>query len=308
MPRKLPVAYHPAYHCPGATRMTSTRKQKEVFERARELGLVRAGEVIESPLAPVAELELAHDPDYVRAVLAGEPRDVAQSQGFDWSPELAELVRRTAGGQREACRAALEGGVAFNLASGAHHAGRATGGGFCTFNFLVTAPRALMQERKLERVLVLDLDEHQGNGTFGLVHSDRRFFCFDVSGSPFGVPPHRGPDGVYAVLEAGRALAQYRALLAELPGVVERFRPDLIEYQAGMDCWEKDPLASVPGLDAAFLAERDAFVLELARDARVPIVVNLAGGYVGEGEPRTVDLHVETLRVARRVYGCDAPA
>ncbi len=299
----LPVAYHEAYHCPSATELTSTRKQKEVFERGVAEGLIRTEDVIASPLAEAAELELAHDPAYVRAVLTGVPAALATSQGFRWSPAFAELVRRTAGGQRAACVAALERGVAFNLASGAHHAEPSRGGGYCTFNFLVTAPRALMAEGRIERTLVVDLDEHQGHGTFELVRDDRRFFALDISGSDFGVPPHRADDGVYVVLAPSRALAHYREALTELPAIVRRFRPDLIEYQAGMDCWEDDPLAACRGLTAEFLAERDELVLRTARELGVPVVVNLAGGYAGTGRPSTIDLHVETLRVARRVFG-----
>lgn len=310
----LPVAYHPAYYCPEATNLTSTRKQKEVYERAMAKGLITSSDLLDVPLASPAEIELAHDRAFVRAVQTGFPRHLAESanrwtvsdpgeQAFHWSPAFAELVFRTAGGQRVAAQAALQHGIALNLASGAHHAEYRMGGGFCTFNYLVSAPRLLMQQGAIERVLVIDFDEHQGNGTWEITQQDRRFFCYDVAGSYFGVPPHDGEDGIYIVLDPHDPVTSYRAALQRIPGIIAAFKPDLIEYQAGMDSWERDPLSATRGVSAEFLAERDEAVLSYAREAGVPIVVNLAGGYVADGHPRTADLHVKTIEVARRVFG-----
>ena len=310
----LPVAYHPAYYCPEATRLTSTRKQKEVYELALAKGLIVSSDLLAVPLAPPVEIELAHDPAFVRAVQTGAPRHLAESanrwtasepneQAFRWSPAFAELVFRTAGGQRVAAQTALQHGIAFNLASGAHHAEYRMGGGFCTFNYLVSAPRLLMQQGMIERVLVIDFDEHQGNGTWEITQQDRRFFCYDVAGSYFGVPPHDDEDGIYIVLDRHDPVASYRNALQCIPGIIASFKPDLIEYQAGMDSWEHDPLSATDGITPEFLAERDQTVLAYAREAGVPIVVNLAGGYVATGHPRTVDLHVKTIEVARQVFG-----
>jgi len=291
------VIYGDVYHCPEATSLTSTRKQKEVFEAALAAGLVAPADVVAPRPIEREALLLAHGERYVDAVLAGEPRALAQSQGFRWSEAFRDLVLHTAGGQVAGCELALRDGIAAHLASGAHHARRDHGGGFCTFNFLVVAPRLLMGRGTIARAMVVDLDTHQGDGTWSLVRDDPRFCCFDISGVPFGVPEHDGPDGLYRVVEDAR---EYFAVLARLPARIADFRPDIVLYQAGMDGFEDDPMGAVPGLDEARLRERDRLVFEACRDASVPCVWNLAGGYI---HGVTYALHVDTLREALAVHG-----
>ena len=233
-----------------------------------------------------------HDAGYVRAVRTGEPRSLAEGQGFHWSPAFAQAVARIWAGHAFACRLALEEGVAFHPVSGAHHAGRERGGGFCTFNFLVGAGRQLLDAGLAARVAVVDLDAHQGDGTWRLVKDDERFGLFDVAGSDW----IGGLDAGRIVMRVVCDAAGYEAALAGLPAFLDQFAPGLVQYQAGMDCHEDDPIGGVPGVDAAFLAARDRMVIEEVVRRGIPLVINLAGGYQSDGT--TVALHVKTARTA----------
>lgn len=294
----IPTIWHDAYHCPEASEILSTRKQTEVIAAARAEELVDERQDNAFDDAAVwAAIGRVHASWYVDAVRTGEPLDLAQSQGFAWSPSFAQSVIRIWSGHVAACRLALEKKVAFHPASGAHHAREKTGSGFCTFNYLVGAGRQLADEGAIERVLVLDLDTHQGNGTFELAATDERFSLFDVGGAQFGVKPReKGRHFIRLVANA----KEYFAALEHLPAFVDTHRPTLIQYQAGMDCHESDRIGGVKGMTAERLAARDRLVFELARDRGIPICFNLAGGYQEDGT--TVRLHVETVRIAASVF------
>jgi acetoin utilization deacetylase AcuC-like enzyme len=233
-----------------------------------------------------------HAPEYVAAVRTGHPRSLAQSQGFDWSPAFAESVARIWSGHVGACRLALAEPIVFHPVSGAHHASRGTGSGYCTFNFLVGAGRSLLDEGAVGRVMVVDLDAHQGNGTHELVADDDRFALFDIAGTDW-IGSLETERLLYRVARTG---AEYRALLRKLSAALDGFRPQLVQYQAGVDCHENDPVGGITGVDAALLSDRDRFVIEEVVSRRIPLVINLAGGYQRGGVSER--LHVQTVRLA----------
>jgi acetoin utilization deacetylase AcuC-like enzyme len=126
--------------------------------------------------AEAQEILRAHTPDYVERVLTGTmSRDEVRRMGFPWSPELVERSRRSSGGTTGACRSALDEGIAVNLAGGTHHAFADRAEGYCVFNDSVIAARAMQAEGKVRRVVILDCDVHQGNGTAAICREDSRF-------------------------------------------------------------------------------------------------------------------------------------
>jgi acetoin utilization deacetylase AcuC-like enzyme len=161
----------------------STRTQRDVVAEAGAHGLVGL-----LPAAPFdecvawAQIAQVHDPAYVKAVRTGSPRNVVESEGFRWSPRFATSVVHIWEGHLKSCRLALDVGLVMHPVSGAHHADRESGSGFCTFNFLVGGGLALLQEGRIDRVAVIDLDAHQGDGTWRMVAGDERFGLFDISG------------------------------------------------------------------------------------------------------------------------------
>lgn len=263
----------------------------------------------QAPAATDGELALAHDPVYVTAVAEGLLSPAAQREiGFPWSPRMAERARRSVGATIAAARAALAEGVSANLAGGTHHASADKGSGYCVFNDVAVAARLMQAEwhrvhRALLRVLVVDLDVHQGNGTAAIFSDDPTVFTFSMHGErnfPFRKVagdldvdlPDGCDDATYlAALDAGLAEV-WRRHDSALPGQ----SPGLVFYLAGADPHENDRLGRLK-LSAEGLAERDRRVLAALRERRIPVALSMAGGY-GRDIHETVAIQARTLALA----------
>jgi acetoin utilization deacetylase AcuC-like enzyme len=247
--------------------------------------------------APVEAVARVHAPRYVEALAAGTLEPAALRRlGFPWSPALVERSFRAVGGTLAAARAALTHGVAMNLAGGTHHAFADRGEGFCVFNDVVIAIQALRAERLVRRVIVVDLDVHQGNGTHALLAGDADAFTLSLHGER-NYPFHKVAGTVDVGLDDGTGDAPYlAALTAVLPGALTAARADLCVYLAGADPHEGDRLGRL-GLTFDGLARRDAYVLEQCRLIGLPVCVVIAGGY-GRAITDTVQVHATTARIA----------
>ncbi|WP_201492409.1 histone deacetylase [Rubrivivax sp. A210] len=271
--------------------------------------------VSEAPPASDGELALVHEPDWIAAVAEGTTTAAQQREiGFPWSERMAERARRSVGATIMAARTALMGaggegakcreGVAANLAGGTHHAYPHKGSGYCVFNDVAVAARLMQaewhrQHRALLRVIVIDLDVHQGNGTAAVFRDDATVFTLSLHGArnfPFRKEASdldvELPDGCRddSYLEAlDRALAQAWARHTE-------GAPGLAFYLAGADPHENDRLGRLK-LSAEGLAERDRRVLEALRLRRIPVAISMAGGY-GRELGQTVAVHRRTLELA----------
>lgn len=285
---KILTVWDDAYSTTAAF-TNSTSKQRVVVDLAKAEGLIGLHEAPFDAEATWAAIAAIHDPAFVQAVRTGQPRHLAQSQGFTWSPAFADAVARIWSGHVTACRAALHEGMVLHPVSGAHHAGYARGSGFCTFNFLVGAARAIIQDGA-GRLAIVDLDAHPGDGTYTLTRGDNAIALFDIAGGGW-VDVRNDHRVEYHV---ARDATGYREALNRLPAFLDRVRPALVQYQAGMDPFEDDPAGGIDGITEAFLLERDRFVIGQVRARGIPVVVNLAGGYVRGISER---LHVNTIRV-----------
>jgi acetoin utilization deacetylase AcuC-like enzyme len=286
----------------------------------RKFGLVRAAmEAERLPVTfvapePVTDTDLlrVHTPAYLRAIATGEPRELAQSQKFPWSPGLAEAVRWTNGGCVAGLAAALEDGVAGNLASGFHHSHGPHGEGFCTFNGLVVAMERARADGRLTRALVLDMDLHYGNGTASLLATRPDFYQLSIYGNWYkknlayrDVASERAADteNAWSVpVPNGAGRAEYLGILeATLGRAIDRARPDAILYQAGADPYKDDPYSPLD-LDHDALKARDTYVFATAHRLGIPILWVLAGGYTKDVS-KVVEVHVNTARAAVGVFG-----
>lgn len=295
----------PAYFDPRANAQAhawdSTRKHLDVAAAlSARPGLA---ELRVSPALTREQVLLAHAERYVAAVEAGTPLGLAQSNDFTWCAEVDPAARAAGGQLLGAARAALAGPlrVAGAVASGFHHAEWDRGMGFCTYNGLVIAARVLAREGLVRRVMILDLDQHRGNGQ-------------DEIAGRLGLGSLIRHLGLPAAPDEATYFRRLGSYLGELGRDQERGGgADLVLYQAGMDPHEDDLLGGVPGMTAALLRERDERVFQACRDAGVPVAFCLAGGYSGaysggggQALNPVVGLHVGSFEAAQAVYGKQA--
>lgn len=257
----------------------------------------------EAPRAGDDMLGLAHTADYIAEVSAGTLDPARQREiGFPWSVEMVERSRRSAGATIAACRAALEEGIAVNLAGGTHHAYADKGGGFCVFNDAAIAARALQRDAgsRVRQVAVIDLDVHQGNGTASILHDDPTVFTLSLHGEK-NYPFRKEASDLDVGLPDGCDDDTYAQALSEALAILfARFSPDLLIYLAGADPHEGDRLGRLR-LTMNGLARRDALVFDAAQARGLPIAVAMAGGYGNQIED-TVAVHLQTVTMAARYH------
>jgi acetoin utilization deacetylase AcuC-like enzyme len=269
-------------------------------------------EILEPEPAADADLLRVHTAEYVTAVSTGEPRAIAESQKFPWSSDLARAVRLTNGGCIAALAAALDRGVAGNLASGFHHSHADHGEGFCTFNGLCVALERARADGRITRGLVLDLDLHFGNGTASLFASRPDFYNLSIYGNWYDknrahrdVEAARTPDtaNCWSVPVANHTDgAGYLAVVERHLGpAIDKAQPDVLLYQAGADPYREDPYSPLDvGLEDLYA--RDRLVFDTARKKGLPVAWVLAGGYTKDVS-KVVAVHVGTVRAALDVLG-----
>lgn len=256
----------------------------------------------EAPAASDEELLRIHTPAYLARVVHGQlsPAEVRRL-GLPWSPELVERSRRSTGATIAACRAALEEGIAVNLAGGTHHAFADRGEGFCVFNDSAVAARALQAEGRIRRVLIVDCDVHQGNGTAAIFANDPTVFTFSIHGAN-NYPFEKEVSDLDSELPDGTGDEAYVGALASgLERALTEAQAGLVIYLAGADPFVGDRLGRL-ALSKEGLAARDRLVLERCRAAGLPIAITMAGGYARDIED-TVAIHLQTVCLAAAIVG-----
>lgn len=273
-------------------------KYRAVRERLLAEGVLDPAHVHRSEPAAVEWLTEAHDPAYVHRALSGalSPAEVRRL-GLPWSEALALRARATLSGTVRAAFAALEHGIAGNLAGGTHHAFQDRGEAYCLFNDVAVAIARLRAAGAARRPFVLDLDVHQGNGTAAMLAGDAAAFTFSLHGA--GNYPLRKERGSLDLeLPDGTTDAAYLAALdAHLAPALDRHAPDLVFYQSGVDALAGDRLGRL-ALTHAGLAARDRRVFAACAARGLPVVILLGGGY-GRPLEITIEAHAGVWRAAR---------
>ena len=276
-------------------------KYRLVPERLLAEGTLSPHEMIEPEPASLAEVLRVHTPDYVQAFCNGTlERKALLRLGLPWSPQLVQRAFAVIGGTLGAARAALHDGLGINLAGGTHHAFADHGEGYCIFHDMVIAFQRLRQDGLAKRFLVIDLDVHQGNGTAALCQADPDVFTFSMHGEN-NYPAHKEPSSWDIGLPDKTTDEPYLNLLSRaLPRLLERFRPDLVFYQAGVDVLAGDRFGKL-ALSVAGVGERDRLVGAFTRQAGLPLVVTLGGGYARDIN-QIVEVHSQTVRTLKRLF------
>ena len=274
-------------------------KYQKLRDAVIDGGLVPATHLHDPARVSRDDLLRVHSAAWVDAVEQGTLDAAAvRLVGFPWSPLLVERAFRAVGGTCEAAAAALEHGIAVNLAGGTHHAFASHGEGFCVFNDVAVAARLLQArpDARTHRVAIIDLDVHQGNGTHAIFSGDPDVFTFSMHGGR-NYPFRKVPGSLDVELPDGAGDDAYLTLLAEhLPRVLVHAKADVVFYLAGADPHEGDALGRL-ALTFDGLQRRDTIVLSACREIGLPVCVTIAGGY-GRNIDDTVRVHLNTVRIA----------
>lgn len=277
----ITVFYTPRMVADSQSYSPSARKPEQVVQSWLQLGLPLR--LVEPEPVTRDQLCLAHSDVYVDGVLSTQ-----KPNGFgNRSAQVAESLPYTSGAMLAAARCALDNGFgAVAPCSGFHHAGHGFGGGFCTFNGLMVTACTLLKEARVQRIAILDLDMHFGNGTVDIID-------------------HLGLNDCIAHHSAAPHASRADAWLSQLSATVQQLCQgcDLLLYQAGADSHIDDPLGGYLSTEAMRL--RDDTVFKAARNGGVPVAWNLAGGYqrLSDGSIRPVlDLHDNTLKAFAQCF------
>ena len=252
-------------------------------------------EVENAEAAGWEQLRRTHTEDWVERVRDGRlERREELALGLPWSAQLVERARRATGATIAAAYAALDDGVAMNLGGGTHHAFAHAGRGFCVFNDVVTAIRELRAAGRLRRVLVVDVDVHQGDGTHALLAGDPDAFTLSLNGFR-NYPFRRVPGDLEVELPDDTGDDRYLTELERvLPEAIRRSRPELCFVLAGADPYAGDRLGRL-ALTKQGLVARDVLVRDALSESGVPVCVTLAGGYA-EDIRDTVEINLGTVK------------
>jgi acetoin utilization deacetylase AcuC-like enzyme len=275
-------------------------KYVQLRERLVSEGVLSLEDLIVPQAASDEQLGLAHEWEYLEKVKNGQlsEREIRR-MGFPWSPQLVERSRRSVGSSIAACRTALVEGLAANLAGGTHHAYPDHGEGFCVFNDVAVAARVIQKEKRAQRIVILDCDVHQGNGTAAIFAGDPTVFTFSIHGAK-NFPFHKEVSDLDMALPDGAGDQEYlEALRKGLKISLGRAGGELAIYLAGADPFVGDRLGRL-ALTKTGLAQRDQMVLNACWSAGLPTAVVMAGGYA-KNFIDTVDIHYQTISIAARM-------
>jgi acetoin utilization deacetylase AcuC-like enzyme len=298
----VPIVYHPDYvtPLPDAHRfpMAKFRLLHDLLLTDRVTTIDR---VFTPQLPPTEWLELVHDPAYIQAYYTGTLDPKAQRRiGLPWSPELVNRTRIALGGSILTAKLALECGLACNTAGGTHHAFANYGSGFCIFNDLAIASRVLQQLGLVKKILIVDLDVHQGDGTAAIFRQDPSVFTFSMH-CEVNFPGTKQTSDLDVPLREGMEDGEYlKTLSTYLPDLLDRVRPDLVLYDAGVDPHIHDRLGKLALTDPGIF-QRDFQVLDTCVSQGYPVACVIGGGYA-EDMNSLVYRHSLLHRAASQVY------
>jgi acetoin utilization deacetylase AcuC-like enzyme len=278
----IPIVFHPAYQAdlPDGHRFPM-RKYGRLSEVLADKGLTPNGFVTPEE-ADASLIALAHDRTYVDQIFAcAVPYEIERRIGLPVDPGVVRRARTSAGGTLLAARLALDHGLAGSTAGGSHHGQRETGAGFCVFNDVAIAAKALKWEGAIHHALVVDLDVHQGDGTADCLRDEPDLFTFSMHAEK-NYPVRKIPSDFDLGLPDGMEDHAYmEALHVHLPRLLDALEPDLVFFNAGVDPHRDDKLGRLALTDEG-LRRRDAYVVEQARRRDIPLVAVIGGGYASD--------------------------
>jgi acetoin utilization deacetylase AcuC-like enzyme len=298
----LPIIYHPDYVVPlPPEHRFPMQKFRQLYETLLADEVAHPSQFHAPELPPREWLELVHTSQYVQGYCEGTLETKAQRRiGLPWSPSLVNRTCIAVGGTILTARLALQQGLACNTAGGTHHAFPSYGSGFCIFNDLAIASRVLLQLGLVQKILIVDLDVHQGDGTAFIFQDDPRVFTFSMH-CEVNFPGTKQKSDLDVPLPAGMEDDAYlQTLAAYLPDLLSHVQPDLVFYDAGVDPHLGDRLGKLALTDRGLFC-REMQVLSTCAAQGYPVACVIGGGYA-EDINALVYRHSLLHRAASDVY------
>lgn len=298
----LKIAYSPIYKykLPEGHRFPM-EKYELVPEQLLYEGTVTNQNFFHPPQLADHEILLTHTKEYLEKMKNQSfTKKEIRSIGFPMTPNLIERGRHIAMGTYQCALFAKEYGVSMNIAGGTHHSFADHGEGFCIYNDMAIASNMLLNEKKVNKILIIDLDVHQGNGTASIFEKEDQVFTFSMHGAKNY--PHRKMKsdkdiGLPDKIEGN----QYLKILQEtLPKLLDQVQPDFVFYLSGVDILESDKLGRL-SVSREDCKSRDEFVLSQCKNNSIPVAIAMGGGYSPDIKD-IVEAHSNTFRVAQDIY------
>ena len=298
----LKVAWNPSYVLPLPPHHRFPMSKYEVLpeQLIHEGTLTHENFFHPEPIDPEAVL-LTHDKHYLDklATLSLTPQEVRRT-GFPLDKGVVDREMYIVNGTLQCAYYALRYGLAMNIAGGTHHAFTDRGGGFCLLNDIAIAANVLLSMNLVKKVLVVDLDVHQGDGTAQIFRDQENVFTFSMHGAN-NYPLHKEISDLDIALPDGTDDRAYLAVLTDtLAKLIDRVTPDFMFFQSGVDILETDKLGKL-AVTRAGCKERDRIVLTTAHQNSIPLVVSMGGGY-SEHFRDIIEAHANTYRLAQEIY------
>ncbi|MEP2689996.1 histone deacetylase family protein [Maribacter dokdonensis] len=298
----LKIAYHPIYKHPLPEGHRFPMLKYELLpQQLIHEGTCTEANFFEPEIPNDKHIVAVHDPEYFYDLLniMISPK-MARKIGFPLSEELVERERIIADGTIKGCEYALKNGIAMNIAGGTHHAYSDHGEAFCMLNDQAIGARYLLNKGLAKKILIVDLDVHQGNGTAEIFQNNESVFTFSMHGAG-NYPFKKEESDLDIALPKGTNDETYLSILKkELPRLIENIQPDFIFYLCGVDILESDKLGTL-GLTLEGCKKRDEFVLSTCHRLKIPVQCSMGGGYSPDIKI-IVNAHANTFRIAQRLY------
>ena len=298
----LKIAFHPIYKHPlPEGHRFPMEKYDLIPKQLLYEGTCTEANFFEPDFIAEEHILRVHDQEYVRRLKNLElTKKEIRVSGFPLSQELVNREQIIADGTIKACHFALEHGIAMNIAGGTHHAFSDRAEAFCLLNDQAIAARYLQQKGLAKKILIVDLDVHQGNGTAEIFQQDESVFTFSMHGKG-NYPFRKETSDLDLEIEDGTRDDKYlEALKSTLPNLIEKVKPDFIFYLCGVDILETDKLGRL-SCSIAGCKERDRFVLQTCHDLKIPVECSMGGGYSKEIK-YIIEAHANTYRLAQQIY------
>lgn len=297
------IAYHPLYAHPlPAGHRFPMLKYELIPAQLLHEGVITADNLFAPEQLSEENVLLSHDRGYWEQLRDFTlPEREQRRIGFPLNAQLLERELRIAQGTIDGTLHAMESGLAFNVAGGTHHAGSNWGEGFCLLNDQAIAANYMIAHQIVEKILIIDLDVHQGNGTAEILSGKPEIFTFSMHGEK-NFPFRKEVSDLDIGLDAGTGDEAYLAILRDtLPQLYERHQPDFVFYLSGVDVLSTDKLGHI-SMSKAGCMERDRLVFQFCKDHSLPVQVSMGGGYSPEIRD-IVDAHCNTYKIGIDLLG-----